>query len=78
MFDQHQQVQYANAAVENLFEHAPSEVVGQDVAMLQPEHLREAHRQGLARFLQTGQKTLDWRSIELTGLHRDGREIPLV
>ena len=77
MFDQHHRVQYANAAVQDVFGHAPSEVVGQDLAMLQPEHLREAHRQGVARFLQTGQQTLNWRSAEVTGLHRDGREISL-
>ena len=77
MLDGKMQIQYANAAVQDLFGHAPSAVIGKSLAMLQPERLREAHLRGMERYLRTRQKTLNWRSTKVTGLHRDGREIPL-
>ena len=75
--DEHGRVLYANAAVKALFGHDPAEVVGQHVAMLQPEHLREAYRHGLPSDSRTGQNGLNRRNVEVIGLHRDGREIPL-
>ena len=77
IFDGGNRIQYANAAVKDLFGHEPDAVVGQDVTMLLPESLRQAHRQNLARYLQTGQRTVNWRSAEVTGLHRGGHEIPI-
>lgn len=42
-----------------------------------PPALREAHRHGLHRFLTTGETTILNRRIEITALHRDGREFPV-
>ena len=67
----------ANAAVANIFGYQPEEVIGQDISLLQPERLREGHRQGIARYLATGTRKFDWRAAEAIGLHRDGREIPI-
>ncbi len=77
MFDGCMQNQYANAVVKDLFGHEPGAIIGRDVAMLQPERLRNAHRRAMALYLRTGRKTLNWRNIEMTGLHRNGCEIPL-
>jgi diguanylate cyclase (GGDEF)-like protein/PAS domain S-box-containing protein len=70
-------VEYANPAVREIFGYEPNEVVGHDIAMLQPERLRDGHRRGMQRYRQTGQKTLNWRAAASLGLHRDGREVPL-
>ncbi len=77
IFDGDQRIRYANAAVRELFGHEPSALVGQEMAVLQPETSRDAHRRGVARYLQTGRRTLNWRSIEVQGLHRDGHEFPV-
>ena len=37
---------------------------------------REAHRHGIERFLATGQARVLGKRLELTALHRDGREFP--
>src|SRR2546427_6616674 len=42
-----------------------------------PENLREVHRAGLKRYLETGRRHIDWESAELTGLHKSGTEITL-
>jgi hypothetical protein len=54
------------------------EVVGQGLAdtIIPPGH-REAHRRGLAGFLTTGSGPILNRRIEVTALHRSGREIPV-
>lgn len=42
-----------------------------------PPQYREAHEQGLAHFLATGDGPVLDRHIEISALHRDGREIPV-
>ncbi len=66
---------YANPAVSGLFGYAPDELVGQDMALLQPPHLQQAHRDAVARYLATGERTLDWRRVAIQARHRDGREL---
>ncbi|HUF80868.1 MAG TPA: diguanylate cyclase, partial [Burkholderiales bacterium] len=77
LMDGDSRIQYANPSVMKLFGYAPEEVVGREIAILQPERLREAHRAGIGRYLETGAKTLNWRSSEVVGLHRDGHEFPV-
>jgi signal transduction histidine kinase/DNA-binding NarL/FixJ family response regulator len=42
-----------------------------------PETFREAHDRGMARFLSTGEAPVVNKRLELTALHRDGREFPI-
>lgn len=70
-------IRYANPATHQIFGYEPEEVHGKSLAMLQPESLREAHRRAHGKYVETGQKTLNWRGAEVTGLHRDGHEFPI-
>ena len=70
-------IRFCNPAIEAVLGWRPEEVVGQPLTMLQTGRLREAHRRGFARYLASGERHLDWRAVEIAGLHRDGREIPL-
>ena len=38
---------------------------------------QQAHRQGLARYVATGKRTINWRATETFALRRDGREFPV-
>ncbi len=67
----------ANAALERVLGYLPSDVVGKPLAVLMPERFRSGHHAGLERYLKTKVRKLDWRSIRLPGLAKDGREIPL-
>lgn len=71
-------IQYANPAIEQVFGHSPETVVGEPLTMLMPAGLREAHREGLARYQETGQRSLDWTGSRLPGQHADGHEVPLL
>ncbi len=77
ILDRESRILFANPAVADVFGYRPEELSGQQIALLQPERLREMHRQGLARYLATGQKKLNWRATEAFGLHRQGHEFPI-
>jgi len=66
-----------NPAAERTFGYRRDEVVGQQLAdVIIPPTLRERHRQGLARYLATGEARVLGRRIEMTALRRDGSEFP--
>jgi PAS domain S-box-containing protein len=75
--DVHSTVLFVNPAVHRVFGYRPGEVIGQRLTMLMPEYLRRVHEAGIARYLETGTRHLDWQGVEVPGLHRDGHEIPL-
>lgn len=77
LIDGDSRIQYANPAVEDIFGYMPAELVGQELALLQPQSLREAHRRGLQHYLETGIKTVNWRGIRTLALHRNGHEFPV-
>ncbi|HEX9738254.1 MAG TPA: EAL domain-containing protein [Candidatus Limnocylindria bacterium] len=67
-----------NRAAEQTFGWAREEVVGQLLAdRIIPVEQREAHRLGLARFLETGQGPILGTRLEVNAVHRDGREFPV-
>jgi PAS domain S-box-containing protein len=67
-----------NRAAETVFGYPADEAIGQELAeLIVPPSLRAAHRAGLARFLETGQGVVLDRRIEITGLRRDGSELPV-
>jgi two-component system, chemotaxis family, CheB/CheR fusion protein len=69
-------VQEFNPASERVFGFSRSEAVGKELAeLIIPPRLRERHRQGLARYLKTGEGPLIGKPIEIEALRRDGSEI---
>jgi PAS domain S-box-containing protein len=76
--DQESTILYCNAAVERIFGYAPSELVGRKLTIVMPEYLRHVHEHSLRRYIQSGEKHIPWENVPLPGLHKDGREIPLL
>jgi PAS domain S-box-containing protein len=71
-------VTYFNKAAEQTFGYGAEEVMGRELAgVIVPPSLRDAHRAGLARQLETGEERILGRRIELTGMRRDGTEFPV-
>jgi PAS domain S-box-containing protein len=70
-------IQYANDAVESLFGDAPADLVGERISRIVPAKYRNSHRDTIARYLRTGERTLDWDWAELDALHADGHEVPV-
>ncbi|HEV8662211.1 MAG TPA: MASE1 domain-containing protein [Candidatus Methylomirabilis sp.] len=70
-------ITYFNRAAEQIFGYAASYMVGKPLTLLMPERFHEAHRQGLSRFLATGEAHVIGKTVELVGRRQDGTEFPL-
>jgi PAS domain S-box-containing protein len=66
-----------NPAAERIFGYSTEEIIGQPLTMLMPEYLRHLHKAGISRYQETGQKHIGWSAVQLPGLHKTGKEIPL-
>jgi PAS domain S-box-containing protein len=75
--DSDSRIAFANSATERIFGYKAQEVIGRDLTMLMPAHFRELHKLALARYVATGTKHFSWQGALLTGLHKNGSEIPL-
>src|SRR3954469_16778160 len=64
-----------NPAAERCFGRTSAEVVGREMAdIVIPLELRDAHREGLVRYLATGERRMLDRRIETTAVRADGTE----
>ena len=55
-----------------------AEALGRELAeLIIPERHREEHRNGLRRYVETGMARVLNKRIEMSALHRDGREFPV-
>ena len=70
-------IRFVNPAAERIFGYASSELIGMHMTALMPDYLRRMHEEGMRRYVETGAKHISWDGVELPGLHKSGREIPL-
>jgi PAS domain S-box-containing protein len=75
--DAESRILFINPAVRKVFGYKPEELTGQSLSVLMPEYLRRLHEAGLSRYLETGRRHVNWDGVELSGLHREGHEVPL-
>jgi PAS domain S-box-containing protein len=67
-----------NAAAEHAFGWRRDEIVGRLLSTtLIPARHQEAHERGFQRYLQGGEGRVIGSVVELTAMHRDGRELPI-
>ncbi|MFU8867904.1 two-component system sensor histidine kinase NtrB [Natronococcus sp.] len=75
--DTDSRIVFANAAIEDILGYSPNELVGSSKLEIVPERLRPVHERQFARYLETGEKHIDWDGVQLPALHKDGREVPV-
>ncbi len=75
--DEASRIIFVNATAGHVFGYSTAEMIGADLTMLMPEYMRHVHDAGLQRYVTTGRKHIAWEAVELPGLHKSGREIPL-
>ena len=67
-----------NPASGQTFGYRREDVLGRDLAdLIIPPSLRERHRQGFARYLETGESVILDRRLLLTAMRADGAEFPV-
>src|SRR5438270_500157 len=74
--DKRGHITYCNPGAERIFGYAARDVIGRPLTLLMPQRFHDAHRQGLARFLTTGEARVIGRTVELVGQRKEGTEFP--
>ncbi|MCE9584328.1 MAG: CHASE domain-containing protein [Planctomycetes bacterium] len=76
--DGHGVIRAWNPRSAEMFGWSEAEAIGRRVAdLIMPERFRESHTRSIAEFVRTGEGSVVNRPIEMPGLARDGREIPV-
>ena len=66
-----------NTAAENIFGYTADEVIGKPLTVMMPERFHEDHRNGLHRLVSTGVAKLIGKTVQVTGLRKNGTEVPV-
>ena len=66
-----------NKGAQTTFGYTEAEILGQSLTCIMPARYREAHQQGLERFISTGKSELIGLTLEFFGLKKDGSEFPV-
>ncbi len=66
-----------NKSAEELFGYSKDEIIGKSVNILVPEKYKKEHQEGLERFLKTGEGKMIGRTMEVSGITKEGAEIPI-
>lgn len=75
--DRNGAIRYFNPGAERIFGYSEKEIVGVPLTRLMPERFRRAHSEGMRRYLATREAKVVGKTVELVGLHQDGREFPI-
>jgi PAS domain S-box-containing protein len=75
LMDTQGKIHFANPAVEQVFGYQPEELIGRDVSLLQPVHVRDPDRHDLEGCLIIDGAKFSRRIKEMAALRKDGREI---
>jgi len=68
-----------NRQAESVFGYSANEILGYNIEKLVPDSMREEHHNGMARYVETGDKVLvdNGEFIDLDGKHKDASLIPI-
>ena len=77
LIDEDGEILLTNPALDGMFGFGAGELVGANITSLMPEPHRSRHPSYLARYKETRQANLIGRTIEITGIRRDGDEFPI-
>jgi PAS domain S-box-containing protein len=75
--DAHSRITLWNHAAETLFGWRAEEVIGQSLDLIIPNRHRNGHHAGVARLRDRQASRLVGTTVEVPGLSKDGREIPI-
>ena len=66
-----------NRGAAEMFGYTSDDMMGEPVTAVIPARFREPHTEGIERVTAGGERHVIGQTVELAGLHRDGREFPI-
>lgn len=70
-------IQIWNNAAADLLGYPPEEVIGQNLDLIIPEHLRHAHWEGFRQAMELGRTKHGRQAIKTRAVHKNGRKVYL-
>lgn len=78
VIDRQSRVLQWNPKAQKLFGYSPDEVTGKRLTeLIIPERYREAHLNGMKRYISTGEAHIINRTVEMTAIDRNNNEVPV-
>ena len=74
--DEYGTIILANPATGRIFGHDPEELIGKPLTVLMPGAGRRLHEAGFKRYLETGERHLNWQGTEMTAQRANGEAFP--
>jgi len=75
--DSHGNILLWNKTAETIFNYSADEVIGLPLTIIMPERFREAYDNGMHRAVSKGALSTAGKRHEVTGLRKDGSEVPI-
>ncbi len=66
-----------NKSAEKIFGYSEKEILGKSISLIIPERYQDIHKNGMKRLKKEGKSGIIGETEEVTGLRKDGKEIPL-
>ncbi len=66
-----------NHGAEKMFGYPASEILGKPLLSIIPDPFREAHQNGIERFLTSGITQMIGKTVDMAGLRKDGSQFPI-
>lgn len=65
-----------NFSAEHIFGYSADETLGKPITLIIPGYFRKHHQEGLNQVVSTGETNIIGKTVEFSGLRKDGREFP--
>jgi PAS domain S-box-containing protein len=75
--DESSTILFVNPATSRIFGYDASELIGQPLTTLMPDYMRELHKAGFKRYLDTAERHINWQGTELIALRKNSEEFPV-
>jgi len=75
--DESSTIVFVNPATSRIFGYDASELIGQPLTTLMPDYMRELHKAGFKRYLDTAERHINWQGTELIALRKNSEEFPV-
>ena len=70
-------VQFANRGIESILGWTPEELEGGPATRLVPERFLKQHHDGIERYLDTGERNINWAGTQFPAVSETGDEVPV-
>ncbi len=75
--DSRGEIVFWNRGAETIFGYSVDEAIRKNITIIMPERYREDHGEQMSHVISTGEVEIIGRTVEMSGLRKDGSEFPL-